>query len=141
MTHKSIVRVADVMKREVDIVDGKLTVKEALLNMKYPETRAMIVDQRDADDEYGIVLVADIAKKILAENRSPERVNLYEIMAKPVLSVLPGMDIRYCARLLERFEIARAPVIENGQVLGIVSYHDMVLRGMLQSIRGESVEQ
>lgn len=138
MTHKSIVRVADVMKREIDLVDGKLTVKEALLNMKYPETRAMIVDKRDADDEFGLVLIADIAKKILAENRSPERVNLYEIMAKPVLSVLPGMNIRYCARLLERFEIARAPVIENGQVLGIVSYHDMVLRGMLQSIRDES---
>ena len=135
MSDKRIVRVADVMKSDLDIVDGKLTVKDALLAMKHPETRALIVDKRDEDDEYGLVLLADIAKKVLAADRSPERVNLYEIMAKPVLSVAPTMDIKYCARLLERFSIARAPVLDCGKVIGIVSYHDLVLRGLMQSIR------
>jgi CBS domain-containing protein len=134
MSEKKIVRVADVMKRNFDVVDGKLTVKDALLAMKHPETRAIIVSKRNDDDEYGLVLLSDIAKKVLAADRSPERVNLYEIMAKPVLSVPPTMNIRYCARLLERFSIARAPVIENGTVLGIVSYHDLVLRGLMQLI-------
>ena len=135
MTDKRIVRVGDVMKRDFDMVDGKLTVKEALLAMKHPETRAMIVAKRDENDEYGLVLLSDIAKKVLAADRSPERVNLYEIMAKPVLSVPPTMNIRYCARLLERFQIMRAPVIDAGQVVGIVSYHDMVLRGLMQMIK------
>lgn len=135
MNDKKIVRVADVMKREFDLVDGKLTVKAALLSMKHPETRALIVDKRDADDEYGIVLISDIAKKVLGADRSPARVNLYEIMAKPVLSVLPDMNIRYCARLLERFGIMRAPVISNGQVLGIVSFHDLVLQGLMELIK------
>jgi len=134
MTPRGIVRVADVMKREVDIVDGKLTVKEALLAMKYPETRALIIDKRDEDDEYGVVLITDIAKKVLAADRSPERTNLYEIMSKPVLSVAPTMDIRLCARLLERFSIVRAPVIDQGVVVGIVSYHDLVLRGLMKMI-------
>ena len=137
MNEKKIVRVADVMKREIDIVDGKLTVKEALLTMQYPQSRALIINKRDADDEFGIVLLADIAKKVLGANRSPERVNLSEIMAKPILSVSPTMDIRYCARLLERFAIMRAPVIDSDQVLGIVSYHDLVLRGLMQTIRDE----
>ncbi|XZE55646.1 CBS domain-containing protein [Planctomycetaceae bacterium SH139] len=137
MSNQVIVRVADVMKRDFDMVDGKLTVKAALLTMKHPETRALIVAKRDANDEFGLVLLADIAKKVLAEDRSPERVNLYEIMAKPVLSVQPSMNIRYCARLLERFSIARAPVIDGDQVVGIVSYHDLVLRGLMQSIRSE----
>lgn len=136
MSDKMVVRVGDVMKREFDVVDGKLTVKEALLAMKHPETRAMIVAKRDDNDEYGLVLLSDIAKKVLAADRSPERVNLYEIMAKPVLSVPSTMNIRYCARLLERFQIMRAPVIDNGEIKGIVSYHDMVLRGLMQMIRG-----
>ncbi len=126
------VRVADVMKRDFDLVDGKLTVKAALLAMKHPETRALIVDKRDADDEYGLVLISDIAKKVLAADRSPDRVNLYEIMAKPVLSIPPEMSIKHCARLLERFSIMRAPVIGNGQVMGIVSFHDLVLRGLME---------
>ncbi len=135
MSDAKIVRVADVMKRDFDLVDGKLTVREALLSMKHPETRTLIVDKRDADDEYGLVLISDIAKKVLAADRSPDRVNLYEIMAKPVLSVPPEMTIRNCARLLERFSIMRAPVISEGKVLGIVSFHDLVLRGLLELLR------
>lgn len=132
MSSSNKIRVADVMKKEFDLVDGKLTVREALLSMKHPETRALIVDKRDADDEYGLVLISDIAKKVLATNRSPDRVNLYEIMAKPVLSVPPEMSIKNCARLLERFSIMRAPVISHGKVLGVVSFHDLVLRGLME---------
>jgi CBS domain-containing protein len=135
MSEQDLVRVRDVMKREFDIVDGKLTVKEALLAMKHPETRTLIIQKRNENDEYGLVLIADIAKKVLAADRSPERVNLYEIMAKPVLSVSPEMDIRYCARLLERFGLMRAPVISEGRVLGIVSFHDLVLRGLMELIK------
>jgi CBS domain-containing protein len=130
MSDRQTVRVRDVMKREFDLVDGKLTVREALDAMRHVETRALIVDKRHADDEYGIVLLSDIAKKVLAADRSPDRVNLYEIMSKPVLGIDPEMDIRYCARLLERFGIMRAPVIEHRTVIGVVSFHDLVLRGM-----------
>jgi CBS domain-containing protein len=118
------------MKREFDLVDGKLTVKEALGQMRHEETRALVVNKRHPDDEYGLVLLSDIAKKVLAADRSPDRVNLYEIMSKPVLGIDPEMDIRYCARLLERFGIMRAPVVENRTVIGVVSFHDLVLRGM-----------
>ena len=52
-------------------------------------------------------------------------------MSKPVLSVNPEMDIRYCARLLARFDLTRAPVIEDGDVIGIVSLTDMVVKGMV----------
>lgn len=135
MNEHKIVRVADVMKRDFDLVDGKLTIREALLSMKHPETRTLIIDKRDANDEYGLVLIADIAKKILAADRSPDRVNLYEIMAKPVLGVPPEMTIKNCARLLERFSLMRAPVISEGRVLGIVSFHDLVLRGLMEMIR------
>jgi CBS domain-containing protein len=130
MTPVQPVRVRDVMKTEFDLVDGKLTVGEALDAMRHVDTRALVIDKRHDDDEYGLVLLSDIAKKVLAADRSPDRVNLYEIMSKPVLGVDPQMDIRYCARLLERFGIMRAPVIENRRVIGIVSFHDLVLQGM-----------
>jgi CBS domain-containing protein len=129
--------VAQVMRRQFDLLEGKLTVAEALQQMRYPDTRALIIDRRDERDEYGIVLIADIAKKVLAADRSPDRVNLYEIMSKPVLGVPPGMDIRYCARLMERFGITLAPVLDGGKVLGIVGFHDLVLNGLLELIKHE----
>ncbi len=129
---RNIIRVREVMKKEFDVIDGKMTVMEALRTMKHVETKSLIVNKRSDDDEYGMLLISDIAKNVLAKDRSPKRTNVYEIMSKPMLSVDPEMDIRYCARFLGRFGLSRAPVIENGNVIGIVSYTDMVLRGLVE---------
>ena len=128
-TPRNIIRVRDVMKFDVDIVDGMLTVAEALKSMKFPDTLTLIVDKRHEDDEYGVVMFRDMAKKVLARDHSPNRVNIYEIMSKPVLSVYPDMDIRYCTRLFDRFGLSRAPVLEDGKIIGLVSYTDIVLKG------------
>ncbi|MDT8363909.1 MAG: CBS domain-containing protein [Nitrosomonas sp.] len=125
------VRVGKVMKRNFDLVEGIATVADALKNMHHPDAGVLIVNKRHADDEYGIVMLSDIARKVLANDRSPTRVNVYEIMSKPVLSVSAQMDIRYCARLFDRFGLSLAPVIEDGEVAGVISYNDMVIGGML----------
>ena len=130
--NKKIIRVRDVMKKEFDVIDGKMTVMEALKTMKHVETKSLIINKRNDNDEYGMLLISDIAKDVLAKDRSPHRTNVYEIMSKPLLSVDPEMDIRYCARFLGRFGLSRAPVIENGSVIGIVSYTDMVLHGLVE---------
>ena len=130
----AIVRVRDVMKTELDIVDGMLTVTEALKSMKFPDTRTLIVDKRHKDDEYGVVMFRDMAKKVLARDHSPNRVNIYEIMTKPLISVRPDMDVRYCTRLFDRFGLSRAPVIEDQKIIGLVSYTDIVLKGLTQEM-------
>ena len=129
MSENEVIRVSDVMKSRFDMIDGKVTVADALKRMKHVETKTLIVDKRHNDDEYGIVLLSDIAKHVLAVDRSPERVNVYEIMTKPVITVRPDMDIRYCARLFDRLGLSRAPVLDQGEVVGIVSFTDMILRG------------
>jgi signal-transduction protein with cAMP-binding, CBS, and nucleotidyltransferase domain len=131
-THK-LIRVREVMKPDIDIVQGMMTVKEALATMKHIETKALIVDKRHDDDEYGVVMLSDIAKYVLATDRAPERVNVYEVMSKPVICIDPEMDIRYCARLFEKFGLSRAPVVEHRKVIGIVSFTDMVLHGMVEN--------
>ena len=128
---RKVVRVRDVMKTDFDMVDGKMTIMDALRTMKYVETKSLIVDKRNENDEYGMLLLSDIAKNVLAKDRSPDRVNVYEIMSKPLLPIDPKMDIRYCARFLERFGLSRAPVIENSKVIGIVSFTDLVLKGLV----------
>jgi signal-transduction protein with cAMP-binding, CBS, and nucleotidyltransferase domain len=129
--NKPILRVRDVMKTDVDIVDGMATVIDALNNMKHPETRTLIVDKRHQDDEYGVVMFRDVARRVLARDRSPDRMNIYEIMSKPVVSVDPEMDVRYCIKLFDRFGLSRTPVVEKGKIIGLVSYTDIVLKGVM----------
>ncbi len=134
MSERKVTRVRDVMKPKFDMVDGMATVKDALSTMQHVDTKCLIVNKRHDDDEYGMVLISDIARHVLAKDRAAERVNVYEVMAKPVITVDPDMDIRYCARLFDRFHLSRAPVVNGGKVVGIVSFTDMVLRGMLPNI-------
>lgn len=145
---KPILRVRHVMKQGVDIVDGMVTVNDALNNMKYPETRTLIVDKRHEDDEYGVVMFRDIARGVLARDRSADRTNVYEIMSKPVISVDPGMNVKYCIQLFDSFGLSRAPVVEDGVIIGLVSYTDIVLtsiemqngdaEGAIRSVREDS---
>ena len=130
MTTENWGRVRDCMKTEVTEVDGRLDVLSAMKVMKKVGATSLIVKRRDESDEYGLLLFSDIAKKVIGENRSPERVNVYEIMAKPVVTVRPDMHIRYCARLFENFGIGHAPVEEDGKIIGMVSYYRLVLYGL-----------
>jgi CBS domain-containing protein len=121
------------MKTSYDLVDGMDTVADALKTMAHVETKMLIVDKRHDNDEYGMVLLSNIACQVLARDRAPDRVNIYEIMTKPVITVDPNMDIRYCARLFERFDLSRAPVVERGEILGVISFTDMVLKGLVRN--------
>ena len=128
---KTIMRVRHVMHSRFCHIDGLATVDQALEMLDKEKAMALIVEKRDDDDEYGIVLLSDIAKKVLAVDRAPERTNVYEIMSKPVLGVHPDMQIRYCARLFNAFGLTLAPVIDAAdEVLGMVSYDDLVLHGL-----------
>ena len=134
MSEQKIIRVSDVMKKNFDMVDGIDTVQTALQKMEHQDSHVMIINKRNDDDEYGMVLLADIAKKVIAKDRSPERVNLYEIMSKPVITVRADMDIRYCARLFNSFGLNVAPVVQDdcGKLVGTVSYNDIVLKGLVK---------
>lgn len=132
MSEREIVRVQDVMKQKFDMVDGMATISEALNTMKHVDTKCLIVQKRHDDDEYGMLLISDISRHVLARDRSPDRVNVYEVMAKPVIQVDPDMDIKYCARLFETFHLSRAPVVSNSKVIGIVSFTDLVLKGLFK---------
>ena len=130
MATKSIL-VGDVMSDRFVLTDGLETVFDALQEMKRMDSVVLLVNKRDASDEFGVVVLADIAKKVLAKDRSPKRVNVYEIMTKPVISVHPSMKIRYCAQLFLQFGIACAPVIDGNEVMGIVSYEALIMKGLV----------
>ncbi len=133
MNSKPIIRVRDVMKEEYDLVEGLSTVHQVLDMMQHVETKCVIVNKRNDDDEYGIVVLADIARHVLAKNKSPDRVSIYEVMTKPAVTINPEMNIRHASALFSRLGLSRAPVVNGkGEIIGIVSHTDMVLKGLMK---------
>ena len=128
MSEHSYTRIGQAMRPAPKMVDGLATVAEAIALMRSESISSLVVDRRHEGDEFGLVTVSDIAGNVIANNRSPGRVNVYEIMSKPVLTLSGEMDLKYAIRLLIRFGLSRALVSEGGNLAGIVTMRDMVIR-------------
>ncbi len=129
MKNEPHIKVREVMTTPVHIVDSMATIREAMTQMVEAGVSSLVVDRRDAQDEYGLIVITDIAREVVARNLSFDRVNVYEIMSKPLLSIDPDMDIRYAIRHLVRFGLSRAIVVGGDRrLLGVVTLRDMVLR-------------
>lgn len=132
--NRKVIKAREVMHARHLELDGMATVAEALDAMREAQSEVLIVKKRDHNDAFGIVLLADIAREVLARDRAAERVNVYEIMSKPVIPVEADMDVRYVARMFQSFGLSNAPVIENGVVIGVVSYTELVFEGLCKLI-------
>ena len=128
MSARDYVTAGEVMTPSPKMVHGLATVREAIDIMREHAISSVVVEKRYEGDEYGLLVVTDIASKVIGNDRSPERTNVYEIMTKPVICVDKDMDIKYACRLLANFGISRALVTNGGDVVGIVTLRDMVLR-------------
>ena len=128
MTDNDPMRVRDLMVEELHTIDGLATVADAMVLMKRHGVSSLVVNRRNEDDELGLVVVADLARGVIADNRAPERVNVYEVMSKPLLTLPEDMLARYAVRLLTRFELSRAVVIDNDRnATGIVTLRDLIM--------------
>jgi GNAT superfamily N-acetyltransferase len=109
------------MNTHIISIEGMATAREAAAKMREEKVHSLLVSKRHANDAWGIVSVQDIINGVLIPGKRAEEVNVYEIMTKPIMSVPADMDIRYIARLLHRVGMRRAPVEENGQIVGMVN--------------------
>lgn len=129
MSEHKHVPVSEVMTTDIARISPLDTVASAIAHMREARVSSLVVDRRDDHDEYGLLVVSDIARDVIAQNRAPERVNVYEIMSKPVIALPATMDMRNGVRLLVRFGLSRALVVDDARhPIGIVTLRDMVLR-------------
>ncbi len=126
---KPYLKVGDVMVASIRTIGRMATVKEAIEAMREYGVNSLAVERRDKTDEFGLLEVTDIAKEVIAKERPPERINVYEIMSKPVLTLPVEMNIKYAVRLLVKFGLSRALAVDGRRTpVGIVTMRDMVLR-------------
>ncbi|HIJ42703.1 MAG: CBS domain-containing protein [Rhodospirillales bacterium] len=129
MSEPRHINIGDIMTREIRTVGRMATVQEAMELMRDAGVSSLAVERRDERDEFGLLVVSDIAREVIAENKSPERINVYEIMSKPVLTLPVNMEVKYGVRLLVKFQLSRALVVDGKRTpVGIVTLRDMVLR-------------
>lgn len=131
ITKRSFQSAKDVMTKNIVMIDGMATAKEAVELMRLKKVESLIIKKRHQNDAWGIVMVRDLIKGVLIPDKTSEEVNVFEIMTKPAICVPANMDVRYVANLMIKIGIRIAPVEENGEYIGMVSLSDLILDNML----------
>ncbi|WP_422422848.1 CBS domain-containing protein [Pseudomonas sp. GZD-222] len=74
----------------------------------------------------GIVSERDYARKMVLKGRSSVGTPVSAIMSAPVITVGPHQNIDYCMNMMTDSHLRHLPVVENGELLGLLSIGDLV---------------
>ena len=87
----------------------------------------------------GIVSERDYARKVVLLGRSSAETPVWQIMTSPVITVPLDASVQDCMRLMTERRIRHLPVVESGQVLGMISIGDLV-RAVIEE-QQQTIEQ
>jgi CBS domain-containing protein len=74
----------------------------------------------------GIVTERDYARKVVLQGRSSANTPVRDIMSSPVVSVNPSDGVDFCMQQVTQRRFRYLPVVENGNVVGMLSIGDLV---------------
>jgi predicted transcriptional regulator len=118
--------VRDIMIRDVVTVSPFATIREAMRLMKQRGVKSLVVDKRDAHDAFGIITYTNILKTIVAEEGDIDLINVYDICAKPALTISRELHVKHAARLMVSLGIRRLLVTSTNELAGLVTMNDIV---------------
>lgn len=113
-------------KNELVFVSPMATVREALLTMKKHNIRSVIVDKTNESSGYGLLTFKNILQSIVAEDGDVDLLNVYDIAARPAISVSRQLDVKYAAKMMVQNSIKRLIVSDNNEIHGLLTMTDIV---------------
>ncbi len=109
---------------EIVSISPDATVYEAIAEMARREVGALLVL---SDRELvGIVSERDYARKVILQGRSSKETSVHEIMTPSPITVTPAHTIDDCMRIVTDKHIRHLPVMDEGELRGLVSIGDLV---------------
>ena len=110
--------------REVLEIEADATVLEAVKQMVEANVGSLLVRERGR--VVGIVTERDYLRRVALERRGDETTPVREAMTSPLVVVTPETPIDECMAVMTDRRIRHLPVVEGGQVVGVVSIGDVV---------------
>jgi CBS domain-containing protein len=122
----TIVIVRDVMSKNVKVVRPDTSVKEVVATMNKFNIGSIIVVQ--GERPVGIITERDILKRQVEPCLAPETLTARHIMSSPVITINEDVSIEEAAALMTKKRAKRLPVMNNGKLVGVITYTDIVFK-------------
>jgi CBS domain-containing protein len=119
-------RVRDAMTEDPRSIGASEPVVDAARLMREQHVGSLPVT--DNEKLVGMITDRDITTRVVAEAADPKTTSVGEVYSRDLISVEPDQDLDEALRLMARHQVRRLPVIESGNLVGIVAQADIALR-------------
>ncbi len=129
----NITIVKNIMSSPVITIKEEISVAEAAKKMRKHDIGCLVVMDKNGQNIVGIITERDILFKITAQNKSPDKTKVREIMKSNVMTVKPNTSLYEASKLLEekgfrRLPVIRwAPMVHKNKLVGILTETDIYL--------------
>jgi CBS domain-containing protein len=120
----TLTEILDEKGRSVLEIDADATVFEAVQMMVEHNVGSLLV--LDGGEVAGILTERDYLRRVTLEGRTDRETRVGEIMSGPLVVVNPETTIDECMAVMTDRRIRHLPVVEDGEVVGMVSIGDLV---------------
>jgi CBS domain-containing protein len=131
-------KVRDVMTSEVVTARADTTLEEIATMMKAGDTGAIPVVEEN--ELLGLITDRDIVIRCVAEGHDPSDVTAEDILSENLEVVDPDTNVEEALDLMARHQIRRLPVVDNGELVGMVSLGDMAVKRSGKKDTGETLK-
>ncbi len=111
------------MTKDVVTIEGDRTVLEAAKMMRLNKFSSLVVT--DKGKTAGIITERDLVRKVLAEDRDPNKLLIYQVMSTELITTTPETSIENAAKVMTEQRVRRLPVMKNKKLVGIITASDI----------------
>ena len=130
----------DIMTRNVEVISGDASLKEAATKMKTIDVGFIPVC--DGDRLKGILTDRDITIRATADGRDPTKTKVADVMSTDIAYCFEDQELDEAVSLMEARQIRRLPVLNlDKQLVGIVSLGDIAVHAGDRDMAGETLEE
>jgi len=130
----------DIMTRNVEVVNGNASLKEAATKMKKLDVG--LIPVCDGDRLKGLLTDRDITIRATADGRDPSKTKVNEVMSTDIAYCLEDQAVDEAVILMEARQIRRLPILnQDKQLVGIVSLADIAVHVGDRDLTGETLEE
>jgi CBS domain-containing protein len=132
-------QINEFMTTKVESIDADRSVYDAVEIMVDQHLRSLAVKGTGKSGKTsidGVVTARDIVFKVLAKGINPRNVKVSEIASRPIVCIEQQRDVEDAAALMEKSNIARLFVCDEGKVIGVISLLDIMAAELITRARG-----
>ena len=130
-------KVRQVMTSSVDWVSSDTSIVEVAKLMKKDDVGSIPICE--GNKLIGIITDRDIVLKVIAVGGNSSNTLAKDIMSAKVISVTADQDVHEAADLMAKNQIRRLPVLEMGNLIGIVALGDLAIEKIHVNEAGDAL--